>query len=161
MPWGYFAEPGGAWSVLKGRITMVPEHGRALTRAGRRSWGTISSFTRTNGTIKNDPIVLKEKWLKVWTVLKGLKHSWQRTERKGWNRSLTNNTKNGMERDERNITGRNGTIEKKTEWERNNLAEGPRSRTERNDFQKVGPCPALVLTEVKFKLTVDQSVLNK
>ena len=36
----------------------------------------------------------------------------------------------------------NGTIEKK-ERERNNLAEGPRSKTERNDFKNVGTCPAL------------------
>ena len=36
----------------------------------------------------------------------------------------------------------NGTIEKK-EQERNDLAEGPHSRTERNDFKKVGTCPAL------------------
>ena len=37
----------------------------------------------------------------------------------------------------------NGTIEKKErEW--NYLAEGPRSRTERNDFKKVGTCPALI-----------------
>ena len=61
--------------MLKGRINMVPEQGRVLTRAGRRSWRTISSFTRTNGTIKNDPIVLKEKLLKVGAVLKGWKHS--------------------------------------------------------------------------------------
>ena len=41
-----------------------------------------------------------------------------------------------MERNE------NGTIEKK-EQERNNRAEGPRSRTERNDLKKVGTCTAL------------------
>ena len=35
---------------------------------------------------------------------------------------------------------------KKEERERNDLAEGPRSRTERNDFKKVGTCPALVLS---------------
>ena len=29
------------------------------------------------------------------------------------------------------------------EQERNDLAEGPRSRTERNNFKKVGTCPAL------------------
>ena len=43
-------------------------------------------------------------------------------------------TQNGMEQ-ERN--------DKKEERERNNLAEDPRSRTERNDFKKVGMCPAL------------------
>ena len=32
---------------------------------------------------------------------------------------------------------------KKKERERNDLAEGPCSRTERNDFKKVGTCPAL------------------
>ena len=32
---------------------------------------------------------------------------------------------------------------KKEERERNNLAEGPRSRAERNDLKKVGTCPAL------------------
>jgi len=36
----------------------------------------------------------------------------------------------------------NGTIEKK-ERERNDLAEGPRSRTERNDFRKVIKWPNL------------------
>ena len=34
---------------------------------------------------------------------------------------------------------------KKEERERNDLAEGPRSRTERNNFKKVGTCPALVI----------------
>ena len=29
------------------------------------------------------------------------------------------------------------------ERERNDLSEGPRSRMERNDFKKVGTCPAL------------------
>ena len=37
---------------------------------------------------------------------------------------------------------KNGTIGKK-ERERNNLAEGSHSRTERNDLKKVGTCPAL------------------
>ena len=46
-----------------------------------------------------------------------------------------------MERDERERE-RN---DKKEERERNDLAEGPRSRTERNDFKKVGTCPALIL----------------
>ena len=35
----------------------------------------------------------------------------------------------------------NGTMKKKRE--RTNLAEDPRSRTERNDLRKVGTCPAL------------------
>ena len=34
---------------------------------------------------------------------------------------------------------------KKKERERNDLAEGPRSRTERNDFKKFGTCPALIV----------------
>ena len=42
-------------------------------------------------------------------------------------------------------TEQNGTIEKK-EWERNDLAEGPRSKTKRNDLKKVGTCPALSQT---------------
>ena len=33
---------------------------------------------------------------------------------------------------------------KKKERERKDLAEGPRSRTERNDLKKVGTCPALL-----------------
>ena len=37
---------------------------------------------------------------------------------------------------------KNRTI-KKEERERNDLAEGPHSRTELNDFKKVGTCPAL------------------
>ena len=41
---------------------------------------------------------------------------------------------------------------KKKERERNDLAEGPRSRTERNDFKKVGTCPVLPLTSA-FLLT--------
>ena len=54
---------------------------------------------------------------------------------------------NGMERDgteqERN--------DKKEERERNDLAEGPRSRMERNDFKKVGTCPALLLTRTQSR----------
>ena len=42
---------------------------------------------------------------------------------------------------ERDGTERNDI--RKKEQERNNLAEGPRSRTERNDLKKVGMCPAL------------------
>ena len=34
---------------------------------------------------------------------------------------------------------------KKNERERNDLAKGPRSRTELNDFKKVGTCPALLV----------------
>ena len=53
-------------------------------------------------------------------------------------------TQNGTERDrtehEWNI---NETIEEK-EQELNVLAEGPYSRMKRNDFKKVGMCPALV-----------------
>jgi len=41
-------------------------------------------------------------------------------------------------------TGQNGMIEKK-EWERNDLAEGPCSRTERNNLKKVRMCPALYI----------------
>ena len=43
-------------------------------------------------------------------------------------------------------TKRNGTRTerfKKKERKRNDSVEGPRSRTERNDFKKVGTCPAL------------------
>ena len=40
---------------------------------------------------------------------------------------------------ERNVT--ENTTEK--ERERNDWSEDPRSRTERNDFKKVGTCPAL------------------
>ena len=66
----------------------------------------------------------------------------------------------------------NGTIKKK-ERERNDLAEGPRSRTERNDFKKVGSCPALgpaqnfgqigftVLTFVGYKRTDTQTETSK
>ena len=38
-------------------------------------------------------------------------------------------------------------IEKKKQ-DRNDLAEGPRNRTERNNFNKVGTCPALDLIKV-------------
>ena len=34
---------------------------------------------------------------------------------------------------------------KKEERKRNDLAEGPRSRTKQNDFKKVGTCPALLV----------------
>ena len=62
----------------------------------------------------------------------------------GWNRSSTKNAKNGTEQDDRSSTqnwmewdeterNENVTIEKK-EWKRNDLAEGPRSRMERNVF---------------------------
>ena len=76
---------------------------------------------------------------------------WLRTEREGWNRSLNKNAKNGTEREGRSSTqngterNENGTIKKK-ERERNDQAEAPRSRTERNDFKKVGTCPALAVT---------------
>ena len=49
---------------------------------------------------------------------------------------LLRTERNGMERN------KNGTIEKK-EQERNDLAEGPRSKTKRNDLKKVGMFPAL------------------
>ena len=56
--------------------------------------------------------------------------------------------RNGTERpffySERNGTERERNDKKKEEQERNDLAEGPRSRTERNDFKKVGTCPALM-----------------
>ena len=55
-------------------------------------------------------------------------------ERNGKTVLLLRTERNGTERNE------NGTIKKE---ERNDLAEGPRSRTERNDFKKVGMCPAL------------------
>ena len=40
---------------------------------------------------------------------------------------------------------------KKKERERNNLAEGPRFRTERNNLKKVGTCPALTETAITIK----------
>ena len=49
---------------------------------------------------------------------------------------------------------RNGTrMEqlKKKEREKNDLAEGPRSRTEWNDFKKVETCPALLTPAHKWK----------
>ena len=54
---------------------------------------------------------------------------------------------------ERDGTGWNGTRTeqyKKEEQERNDLTEGPRSRTERNDLKKVGTCPALPVLLKKF-----------
>ena len=69
---------------------------------------------------------------------------------RGWNRSSTKNAKNETERNDRSSTqngtdrNQNGTIEKK-EGDRNDLDEGPCSRTERNDLKKVGTCPALVV----------------
>ena len=59
----------------------------------------------------------------------------QRTERNGKTVFLLRTERDGTERE------RNDLI--KMERERNDLAEGPRSRTERNDFKKVGTCPAL------------------
>ena len=60
----------------------------------------------------------------------------------------TKNTKNRAERDGQFSTKntKNGTWndQKKNEEGWNNLAEGPLSRTERNDLKKVGLCPALV-----------------
>ena len=77
--------------------------------------------------------------------------SWLRTEQEGCNHSSTKNAKNGTEREDRsstqNGTERNWTIQKK-EQEWNDLAEGPRSRTEWKDFKKVRTCPAL--TEVDY-----------
>ena len=60
-----------------------------------------------------------------------------RTEWNGEDRSSTQNGTewDGTEREKNN---------KKEERERNDLAEGPRSRTERNNFKKVGTCPALL-----------------
>ena len=64
----------------------------------------------------------------------------------GWNRSLTKNTKNGTEREDHSLT-KNGTewygMErepnnwKTKERERNDLAEGHLSRTQRNGLKKV------------------------
>ena len=60
-----------------------------------------------------------------------------RTEWNGEDRSSTQNGTewDGTEREKNN---------KKEERERNDLADGPRSRTERNNFKKVGTCPALL-----------------
>ena len=41
---------------------------------------------------------------------------------------------------------------KNKERERNNLAEGPRSRTERNNWKKVRICPALPLGYRSFQI---------
>ena len=54
-------------------------------------------------------------------------------------RSSTKNAKNVTEQDDRSYT-QNGT---KIEW--NDLAEGPLSRIEWNDFKKVGTYSALVM----------------
>ena len=43
-------------------------------------------------------------------------------------------TQNGTEREQN---------DKKEEQERNDLAEGPCSRTEQNNLKKIGTCPAL------------------
>ena len=43
-------------------------------------------------------------------------------------------TQNGTEREQN---------DKKEEQERNDLAEGPCSRTEQNNLKKIGACPAL------------------
>ena len=54
----------------------------------------------------------------------------------------------------RNRTEWDGTEQErndqKEERERNDLAKGPRSRTERNDFKKVGTCPALNVASLYF-----------
>jgi len=84
----------------------------------------------------------------------------------GWKSSLTKKGTRGMEPffkkehqerngtgrpffySERNGTGWNGTIKK--EQERNDfIAEGPRSRTECNNFKKFGTCPALHYNFIK------------
>ena len=63
---------------------------------------------------------------------------------------MTKNTKNGKEWDDcsstKNRTGQNGKRteqSKKKEPERKDLDEGPRSRMEQNDFEKVRTSPAL------------------
>ena len=71
-------------------------------------------------------------------------------EREGWNGSLNKNAKNRTEREDR-ISTQNGMEQdgtkrndtRKKEGERNDLAEGPHSRTEWNNFKKGGTCPAL------------------
>ena len=81
-----------------------------------------------------------------------------RTEQEGCNQSSTKNTKNGKEQEDnsstQNETEWDGTEreqnDKKEEQEWNNLAEGPCSRTERNDFKKVGTCPALLVAHCFF-----------
>ena len=97
----------------------------------------MKTFLTKNGTGMESFYTKNGTW--------GWNRSWLRTEQ-GWNHS------SNKERQERNRTGRpffyserNRTQqdETRTERERNDLAEGPRSRTERNDFKKVGTCPAL------------------
>ena len=69
----------------------------------------------------------------------------------GWASFLGNDRSFTFFYSERNGTGQNGTGRngtrterlKKKEQERNDLDEGPCSRMERNDFKKVGTCPAL------------------
>ena len=55
-------------------------------------------------------------------------------------------TQNGTERNE------NGTIKK--ERERNNLAEGPRSRTERNDLKKSRNVPSPSIEPLLMRTSV-------
>jgi len=79
-----------------------------------------------------------------------------RTERNGKTVLLLRTEQNGTERN------KNGTI-KKEEQEPNDLAEGPRSRTEQNDFKKVGMCPALDKAQSVFSgicLTRYNSIRN-
>ena len=42
---------------------------------------------------------------------------------------------------------------KEQEW--NDLAEGPRSRTERSDLKKVGTCPALIPNDAIKRMLLD------
>ena len=62
----------------------------------------------------------------------------------------------------RNMTERDETErernDKKEERERNDLAEGPRSRTKRNDFKKVGTCPALNVASLYFSRALPLSL---
>ena len=61
----------------------------------------------------------------------------QRMERNGIDHSLTRTPRSEKKVD--------GMIRKRTneKWKRNNLAVGPRSRTECNNFKTVGKCPAI------------------
>ena len=74
---------------------------------------------------------------------------------------LLRTEQNGTKRNE------NGTIGKK-EREQNDLAEGPCSRTERNNFKKVETCPALVIAlanscifKSKTKIFIRLKILRK
>ena len=93
--------------------------------------------------IKNDPIVLKKE--RMHAFLKMLEQFVKEQNGNFWKECLKSGTSSYYQ--EHILSwewNKNRTIEKK-EQERNNLAEGPGSRTEQNNFKKVRTCPALLL----------------